>query len=119
MNESVSNFLNHLIVERGVSPHTVAAYRNDLHQLTTYLLASHGKDLKFDRWNRITPESLSTYVVHLQSRGYSNTTIARKIASVKSFFSFLSKEGDLTKDPTEDLALPRKGTSVPLSLIHI
>ena len=116
MNESVSNFLNHLIVERGVSPHTVAAYGNDLQQLTAFLLASHGKHLKLDRWDQITPESLSTYVVYLQSRGYSNTTVARKIASVKSFFSFLSKEGDLTRNPTEDLALPRKGISVPKSL---
>ena len=105
MEQALQGFLNHLTVEKGASPHTVAAYRNDLGQL-----------LEFTEGARVSPRLLSDYVIALQERGYSNTTVARKIASVKSFFGFLLEEGEVKEDPTEDLSSPRTGRSLPKPL---
>ena len=105
MEQALQGFLNHLTVEKGASPHTVAAYRNDLGQL-----------LEFTEGARVSPRLLSDYVITLQERGYSNTTVARKIASVKSFFGFLLEEGEVKEDPTENLSSPRTGRSLPKPL---
>ena len=105
MEQALQGFLNHLTVEKGASPHTVAAYRNDLSQL-----------LEFTEGARVSPRLLSDYVIALQERGYSNTTVARKIASVKSFFGFLLEEGEVKEDPTENLSSPRTGRSLPKPL---
>ena len=105
MEQALQGFLNHLTVEKGASPHTVAAYRNDLSQL-----------LEFTEGARVSPRLLSDYVITLQERGYSNTTVARKIASVKSFFGFLLEEGEVKEDPTENLSSPRTGRSLPKPL---
>lgn len=105
MEQALQGFLNHLTVEKGASPHTVAAYRNDLGQL-----------LEFTEGARVSPRLLSDYVIALQERGYSNTTVARKIASVKSFFGFLLEEGEVKEDPTENLSSPRTGRSLPKPL---
>lgn len=105
MEQALQGFLNHLTVEKGASPHTVAAYRNDLGQL-----------LEFAEGARVSPRLLSDYVIALQERGYSNTTVARKIASVKSFFGYLLEEGEVKEDPTENLSSPRTGRSLPKPL---
>ena len=112
MEQALQGFLNHLTVEKGASSHTVAAYRNDLGQLLEFASGGHqGAD-----WDRVSPRLLSDYVIALQERGYSNTTVARKIASVKSFFSFLLEEGEVKEDPTENLSSPRTGRSLPKPL---
>ncbi len=111
MEQALQGFLNHLTVEKGASPHTVAAYRNDLGQLLEFARDGHQGD-----WDRVSPRLLSDYVIELQERGYSNTTVARKIASVKSFFGYLLEEGEVKEDPTENLSSPRTGRSLPKPL---
>jgi integrase/recombinase XerD len=62
-------------------------------------------------------ESVATaYVLHLSEKGFSDTTRARKIASMKSFFGFLLDEGTVEKDPTENISAPRLGRSLPDAL---
>ena len=114
MEQAVQDFLNHLTVEKGASSHTVAAYRNDLGQLLEFTEGGHHAGGA--EWGRVGPRLLSDYVIELQERGYSNTTVARKIASVKSFFNFLLEEGEVKEDPTENLSSPRTGRSLPKPL---
>ena len=116
MDQSVERFLNYLTVERGVSPNTLAAYRNDLGQLAEYLSGRVRDDAKGDPWESVDPKTVAGYVLHLHDRGYSDTTRARKVASARSFFSFLLEEGIIKQDPTEDLGSPRVGRSLPDAL---
>ncbi|MBI2171145.1 MAG: site-specific tyrosine recombinase XerD [Chloroflexi bacterium] len=116
MQESVTRFLEHLLVEKGASPHTVAAYRNDLSQLLQYAAAGETGRGKLARWSQTTPDFLAGYVAGLHERGYNNTTVARKIASARAFFNFLAQEGELTGDPVEGLSPPRIGRSLPKAL---
>ena len=112
MHESIDRFLSYMTVERGVSLNTTAAYKNDLVQLLDFVKS----DTSATGWTQIDARSLTGYALHLHERGYSDSTRARKLASAKSFFSFLLEEGAITRDPTENLSSPRMGRSLPDAL---
>ena len=112
MKQEVDSFLDYLAVERGVSPNTLAAYRNDLHQLADYFESINSEGSR-NGWQSVDDRSLSEYFLQMHDRGYSNTTRARKVASAKSLFGFLTDEGVIGKDPTENLSSPRLGRSLP------
>lgn len=114
MQEDVNRFLDYMTVERGVSPNTLVAYRNDLHQLVEYLENTHpGENFG---WADVVDETMTAYLIRLHDQGYSDTTRARKVASSKSLFGFLLDEGVITKDPTENLSSPRVGRALPEAL---
>ncbi len=116
MQESYRTFLNHLTVEKGSSSNTVAAYRNDLAQLVEYATSVQRDGGRLSQWSQVDQRFLSEYIVSLYERGYSNTTVARKIASVKSFFNFLVEEGEVAKNPTEHVSSPRVGRNLPKAI---
>ncbi|MCH7800489.1 MAG: site-specific tyrosine recombinase XerD [Chloroflexi bacterium] len=116
MRESVDNFLHYMTVERGVSPNTLAAYRNDLNQLTEFQESRSGRSDDSARWSDIGDDDIAAYVLHLHDLGYSDTTRARKVASAKSMFGFLVQEGEVQRNPTENLRSPRVGRSLPEAL---
>ena len=116
MNEVVESFLNYMTVERGASPNTLAAYRNDLTQLTEYLQSLDGLSNGRIAWEEVTELTISDYVLYLRGLGYSETTMARKIASAKSLFGFLVDDGVLEGNPTTNVSAPRIGRSLPEAL---
>ena len=113
MNESVDRFLHYMTVERGVSPNTLAAYRNDLYQLVEFLASRNGVSEGRDPWAHVNDQTIASYVLWLHELGYSDTTRARKVASTQSMFSFFVDEGVVASDPTENLGSPRVGRSLP------
>ncbi|SUZ85317.1 uncharacterized protein METZ01_LOCUS38171 [marine metagenome] len=123
MDRTISSFLQHLIVEKGFSRNTSDAYRNDLGQFWDFLQdGSHsngngngdGSSNGNNFWASVDLNLLNKYVEDLRVRkGYRDTTTARKIASIKSFFGFLSENNLITEDPTESLGSPRVGRTLP------
>lgn len=107
MDEAIKHFLNFLTVERGASENTLAAYRNDLQQFA-HFIAGRKKSL-----SKITRNDIVNYMLSLKEKAYAETTVARKLAAVKSFFAFLSGEGIVHRDPTDNLPAPRIGKSLP------
>src|SRR5687768_12676359 len=111
---SVNEFLEFLAVEKGASGNTIAAYRNDLGQMEEFLSTSakqNGNGAAVP-WLAINQGQVMDYIIHLKSpraggKGYSEATVARKVAAVKSFFSFLQAEGKVKVNPTETLASPK------------
>lgn len=112
MRDTVKAFLAYLTSERGLSGNTVAAYGSDLSQLVD-LMEERGYK---GGWESVDSSLLTDYALDLQERGYSATTRARKIASLKSMFNFLVEEGIVEDDPTEALSSPRIGRALPKSL---
>jgi len=115
---SVTEFLEFLAVEKGASGNTIAAYRNDLGQMEEFLAAAgkqngNGADVP---WLAINQNQVFEYILHLKGQSYAEATIARKVAAVKSFFSFLQAEGKVKVNPTETLASPKVGKSLPKPL---
>jgi integrase/recombinase XerD len=115
--EEIDDFLNHLAVEKGVSPHTVAAYRTDLRQFVQSIENYQIKQAHTsDEWASVSSEMLTHYSLGLRQREYSPATLARKTAAIRSFYNFLLAEGIVYDNPAESLSLPRKGRSLPRAL---
>jgi integrase/recombinase XerD len=115
MEEEIGHFLSFLSVEKGASSNTIAAYKNDLEQLRAYVL---GLSINGDRpfWSQVDRGALLDFILELRRRRYADATVARKVAAVKSFFSFLQAEGTLRNNPAESLNSPRVGKSLPKPL---
>ena len=116
MNNAIQSFLDdYLIVDKGFSQNTLDAYRNDLGQFSNFLEQEINVQINDqDSWAKINLDMLNLYIVDLrEKRGYRDTTTARKIAAIKSFFGYLMAEGHLSYDPTESLGSPRVGRSLP------
>lgn len=111
MRQDVDAFLEYLAGERGCSRNTLTAYRNDLTQLMTYLESEQAKGRI-----RSIPGLLKGYSLELKERGYSAATVARKVASVKSFFKFMVDSGRLKEDPTQSLVSPQVRKRPPIFL---
>jgi integrase/recombinase XerD len=110
---SVNDFLEFLSVEKGASGNTIAAYRNDLSQLESFIAAKNGVNIK---WQNVGQDAILDYIMFLKTKTYAEATVARKVAAVKSFFAYLQAEGKLGKNPTESLASPKVGRSLPKPL---
>ncbi len=118
MEDSISSFLEHLIVEKGFSRNTWEAYRNDLQQFEQFLEErQNGQAAGGLPWLAVDLNLLNQYIADLRDRkGYRDTTTARKVAAIKSFFSFLLLNGYISEDPTESLGSPRIGRTLPKCL---
>lgn len=114
MDRTVNSFLQHLVVERGFSQNTLDAYSNDLNQFNKFVNDQLGAGDDPDRWRRVDLNLLNSYISELRDNlGYRETTLARKVAAVRSFFGYLSRNGLISDDPTENLGSPRVGRTVP------
>ncbi len=115
MEPFLSEFLQALGSQKGYSENTVVAYKNDLTQFGQYIHNQQGG--AFDPGS-ITPTLVGAYPDYLQSHngGYAPSTVARKIAAVKSFFHYLADRQLVTTDPASKLNSPRIKKSVPRTL---
>ena len=115
MEKVVEGFLQHLVVEKGLSRNTMDAYRNDLSQFQEFIRSRlNGTSEREDAWRWVDLELLNDYIADLRGRkGYRDTTTARKVAAIKSFFTYLAQNGDIEEPPTESLGSPRVGRTLP------
>lgn len=111
MEQGIQDFLNFLVVEKGFSGNTLEAYSNDLSQLRQYLEREQTQRLQ--GWSAVDKPSLLSFILDLKERQYAPATLARKVAAVKSFFRFLTAEGRVDRDPTEEIDSPRVDKSLP------
>jgi len=108
---AIDRFLQFLKVERNSSAYTIKSYREDLTALAEYLAGSEG-DLPPEP-GTITVFDLRGYVAALHEAGYAKTTIARRLASLRSFFKFGQREGWTKTNVAKPLRNPRKGRTLP------
>jgi integrase/recombinase XerD len=114
MNQRIDAFLAYLERERGLSPNTVSAYRNDLCQFAEYLdEAAARQGSSGFALATVDRERLGGFFLHLRERGYSPASIARKVAAVRSFFQYLKRSGEVAVDPTAGLGSPEVKKALP------
>jgi len=101
-------YLRYVTLERGRSPHTVAAYRGDLARYLEFL-GSRGLITP----DQVTPDDLRMFVDSLEGAA---STVARKLSSIKNFHRFLLAEGVVVIDPSSQLPSPSKATRLPKAL---
>ncbi len=110
MRDPVAEFLGALQVERGASPNTLSAYRRDL--------ATFRRFLSQQRWalRRVGASELSQYLRKLREERLSARSIARHLSAIRGLCRFLVGQGQLRRDPTEDLESPRLPLRLPRTL---
>ncbi len=116
MQQEIDAFLNHLSAEKDFSENTVAAYRNDLSQLMTFIQEHNKWQNLAPRWFDVDRELMLSHIIDLKERGYAPATVARKIAAVKSLFRFLVEQGIVETTPTKNLGSLRAKKALPQSI---
>lgn len=114
MREKVEEFLTYIRVEKAYSDNTLAAYQNDLNQFVEFIESQ--KDAPISHWKQVTRDTLIQYLMHMREREYASSSVARKLAAVRSFFHFLQREGHITEDPSATLDSPRLRKRLPKTL---
>ncbi len=111
----MSRYLEHLMVERGLSPNTVAAYRRDLGRYVSFLAARDVTEpSQIDEFTvRSFLASVSASTHGEDERPYRATSVARSLSSVKSFHRFLVRDGVTDGDPARGIAQPKLPRPLP------
>jgi tyrosine recombinase XerC len=107
--EYITKFSNYLKGEKNVSPHTLKSYSSDLNDFLNFL-----KKEKIPlRIRYIDHLIIRRFLASLQKRGLSHTTMARKLATLRSFFRFLCREEDLEINPVLGTRTPKIAKRLP------
>src|SRR5262245_2367463 len=111
MQQALADFLRHLALERNASAHTVKSYREDLTQALGFFRTRLGTEAPTP--DRLTTRLLRAYTAWLHEGGYAKSTVARRVAAVRSWCRFLCREGVLTANPADGLRGPRQDKKLP------
>ncbi|NOX09983.1 MAG: site-specific tyrosine recombinase XerD [Gammaproteobacteria bacterium] len=108
--QNITHFLDALWMERGLSKHTLAAYRNDLLGFAAWLIAGDKSLLQVSR------QDLLAYLAYRVSGGAQRSTSARLLASLRAYYHYHVREGHLQEDPSAQVEFPRLNRLLPDSL---
>lgn len=111
--QQIEQFFRYLRLEKNASPHTVKSYREDIEQFWEFALQHEGGEVHFAA---ITPLLIRTYLAQLKADDYARTTIARRIAALRSFYRFLCREGLVDINPFKLVHTPKIEKKLPVFL---
>jgi integrase/recombinase XerD len=109
MNDQIQDFLQYLVVERGLSRNTIESYKRDLTQYSHYL----SKVDQLVSAEEISRNSIISYLHHLKDGGKASSTVARNIASIRSFHQFMLREKMSSHDPSVHIETPKADRKLP------
>jgi integrase/recombinase XerC len=110
MLQAIEKYLTYLRSVRNSSPHTVLNYGKDLQQFAAYL-APPGE--KIPALAKISHQIIREYIGYLHSQGLQKSSIARKLASLRSFFKYCAREGMLKENPARLVPTPKLPKRIP------
>ena len=101
----MQDFLLYLGSEKGLSPHTLAAYGRDLQAFHQFLANKS--------WSAVTQEDVLAYLQYVREKEYATASVCRALVAIKVFFRFLKREGHIAADPTRYLDSPKLWQLIP------
>ncbi len=110
MHSEIAQFLRYLDVEKNASDLTIKSYREDLIDLADFVSEEGKRNLKAQD---VTTNELRSYVAALHDAGYAKSSIARKLASLRSFYRYAQRQGMADSNPAKALRNPRGGRKLP------
>jgi integrase/recombinase XerC len=110
MKTAIAKYLEYLGAVKNSSPHTIANYGKDLNQFVTYLSPP---GLEPPALSNITHTTIREFVGHLHDHGLQKSSIARKLASLRSFFKYCVCEGRLQENPARLVPTPKLPKRIP------
>jgi len=106
MPAEIAAFLNFCRIEKGLASNSLDAYRADLQKLGEFSARERGGSIP-------DLEGVRRYIDSLYQAGLSARSVARHLSTLRSFYTFLVREGRLASDPTEHLGAPRQWQTIP------
>src|SRR5688572_1218923 len=118
MEKLIEQFLEHLRYERNVSAHTLRNYASDLQQFVDFLApaAASGKKRKLPELSQIDHLTIREWMGELHNAQKTKSSIARKLAALRTFFQFLVREGLIELNPAKLVSTPRLEKKLPVHL---
>jgi tyrosine recombinase XerC len=113
MKALISKYLKYLSVERNASKHTIISYENDLSSFLKFTAKVNEQEPAEVDISLITRLSIRLWLGDLSEEGLAKTTIARKVAALRSFFKYCFKRGYIEKNPAHLLVVPKKEQTLP------
>lgn len=104
----IEKFMNYLSIEKNASRHTILNYTIDLKDFAAFLGESGVESVNY--------LFLRKYLARMKEKNYSKRTVARKLASLRSFFKFLYREGYIKTNPSAGIATPKLDKKLPVFL---
>lgn len=114
MRASVARFLHHLAIEKNASPHTLKSYREDLDQAVSHFQKQLGDDSA--PTSKLTTRHVRAWLAWLHEQGYAKSTVARRLAGLRSWLRYLCRTGELKANPADGLKGPKQGRKLPAFL---
>ncbi|NMA84762.1 MAG: site-specific tyrosine recombinase XerD [Epulopiscium sp.] len=108
MEEYVLQFTQYLQNERGSSKNTILSYERDLKSFIAFIVGTG-----IEKPEKVNVTNVRAYLLYLEKQGRAPSTISRNIASLRSFFQYLYKEGIVTENPTMDITTPKIEKKLP------
>ena len=110
MTREIAGFLRFLDRERNASPHTVRAYAADLEQFQAHLQSEMGRPGTLADVDHLV---IRGFLAHLHRSGIKKVSAARKLATLRTFFRYLCREGVIERNPARALLSPRMERRIP------
>ncbi len=107
--QHIDSFIKYLKFERRNSPHTITAYAGDLNQFEFFL-----SENEIFSWSDVNAKTIRSWVVLCLDEGISARSVNRKIATVKTFFKYLIREGIVEVNPTDLVVSPKTPKRLPV-----
>ncbi len=114
MDRAIRDFGQYLKIERNASPHTLRAYLSDLAAFHHFVLQgrpdSNHPSPSPDQINLLT---IRAFLAHLHKQGIQKSTLGRKLAVLRAFFSYLQREGVCVGNPAKGVSYPKQDRPLP------
>lgn len=109
MENAIYEFIEYLNSSRSASYNTCVSYERDLKKFLYYITETKG----ITKWNEVNNTILNSYMLHLEDEKYAPSSISRNIASLRTFFQFLVKQGKIDFNPAGGLKSPKAEKKAP------
>lgn len=113
MEELVERFLKYLRIERNSSQHTLVSYQNDLKQFLEFCTDYFEEEAQSIQPVWVDRLCLRIWLGEMNEMGFKKSTLSRKVASVRSFFKFCYRKGEINFNPTQLLIYPKQEENLP------
>ena len=106
-----NKFITYLLSEKRFSEHTIKSYTTDLKQFSSFLSSEFQI---IDEINEISFQIIRTWIASLLEKGLSPRSVNRKISTLKTYFKFLIREGELIENPMMKIVAPKSKKRLPV-----
>ena len=114
MNRALQDFLRYLRVEKNYSGHTLRNYQSDLRQFIDFLGERSERQGSTDRMDpkQVSHLDVRAYLASLYRRN-AKSSVARKLSAIRSFYTYLFRQGEIKQNPADLVSAPKMGKAIP------